>query len=83
MFGLCMPTGEVYLLLKDGTKDSIEMSDLCNPRKEMMEDKWIVKAVKRVGYKNVEQIVYERYSNKTIIPIADYYAEHGQELECE
>lgn len=81
MFGLCMPTGEVYLTLKNGKKDSIEMSDLSNPRKEMMEDEWVLKNIKRVGYKNVDSIVYERHNKKVIIPMADYYAEHGQELE--
>ena len=81
MFGLCMPTGEVYLLLKDGTKDSIEISDLANPRKEIMEDKWILQYIKKVGYNNVDVIVYERGNHIVQISMADYYAEHGKELE--
>ena len=81
MFGLCMPTGEVYLKLTNGEKDSIAMSDLVNPRKEIMEDKWILDYIKRIGYKNVEAIIYERYGKKVVIPMADYYAERGQELE--
>lgn len=81
MFGLCMPTGEVYLVLKDGKKDSIEISDLVHPKKEILEDKWILKRIKQLGYNNVDAIVYERHNHKTIIPMADYYAENGSELE--
>lgn len=81
MFGLNLPTGEVYLLLKDGTKDSIEISDLANPRKEIMEDKWILQYIKKVGYNNVAVIVYERGNYIVQVSMADYYAEHGQELE--
>jgi cupin superfamily acireductone dioxygenase involved in methionine salvage len=76
-----MPTGEVYLLLKDGTKDSIEMSDLSNPKKEIMEDEWILQYIKKIGYNNVDVIVYERDNYIVQISMADYYAEHGQELE--
>ena len=83
MFGLCLPTGEVYLLLNDGTKDSIEISDLVNPRKEIMEDKWILDYIKKVGYKNIDAICYERGNHKTVVSMATYYAEHGQELEGE
>lgn len=82
MFGLCLPTGEVYLILKDGKKDSIEFTDLASPRKEILEDKMILGKIKEHGYKNVEAIVYERYSKKTIVSMAEYYAEHGQELEA-
>lgn len=81
MFGLCLPTGEVYLTLKDGKKDSIEMSDLVNPKKEIMEDKWILKCIKKKGYQNIEAIVYERYGHKTVVPMADYYYEHADELD--
>lgn len=83
MFGLCLPTGEVYLILKDGTKDSIEMTDLVNPKKEILEDKWLLDYVKKCGYNNVESIVYERkkYGEKVVVSMAEYYAEHGQELE--
>ena len=84
MLGLCMPTGEVYLVLKDGKKDSIEITDLVNPRKEILEDKWLLDCIKKMGYKNVEAIVYERkkYNEKVVVLMADYYAEHGQELEA-
>lgn len=81
MYGLCMPTGEVSLILKGGMEELIQISDLVNPRKEILEDKWIMKAINRHGYKNVEAIVYERYGKKTTVSIADYYAENGQELE--
>ena len=81
MFGLCLPTGEVYLVLKDGKKDSVEISDLSNPRKEILEDKELLDYIKKIGYNNVEAIVYERYNKKTTVSMADYYAEHGQELE--
>ena len=80
MFGLCLPSGEVYLILKDGRKDSIEMSDLVNPRKELLTDKWILKYIKEIGYQNVEALVYERDNTKVVVPMADYYAENGQEL---
>lgn len=81
MFGLCMPEGEVYLLMKDGKKDSIEICDLVNPRKEILTDKYVLIAVKKAGYKNIEAIVYERNDKRTVVKMADYYAERGQELE--
>ena len=81
MLGLCMPTGETYLLLKDGTKDSIMINDEFHPRKFIMNDEYVLKAVKRNGYQNVEAIIYEWGNNTTRVSIADYYAEHGQELE--
>lgn len=85
MFGLCMPTGETYLLLKDGKIDSVMLSDESNPRKHIMTDKYVLSAIKRVGYKNVESIVYtqnyKNNTNKVVVSMADYYAEHGQELE--
>ena len=81
MYGLCMPTGEVYLILKDGTKKSIMLSDLVNPRKEIMESKWILDYIKHKGYKTIDAIMYERYGHKTIVPMADYYYEHASELE--
>lgn len=81
MLGLCMPTGETYLLLKDDSKESIMINDEIQPRKFIMNDEYVLKAVKRHGYKNVKAIVYEWYSRKTVVPMADYYAEHGQELE--
>lgn len=80
MFGLCMPTGEVYLELNNGEKDSIMISDLASPKKEIMTDKYVLAAVKKAGYKNVKAIVYEDGSHKTVVPMADYYAERGQEL---
>lgn len=81
MFGLCMPTGETYLILENGIKESIEMTDEANPRKYIMEDEYVLKQVKRVGYKNIISIMYERNGKETIVNMADYYAEHGQELE--
>lgn len=81
MFGLCMPTGEVYLILKDGKKDSVMLSDLTNPKKEILKDKYVLQAIKRVGYKNVSCIAYENGNHITQISMADYYAERGQELE--
>ena len=81
MYGLCMPTGEVYLVFNDGTKSTIAITDLLNPRKEILADKWIRSIIKKRGYNNIKEIVYERDGRKTIVPMADYYAEHGQELE--
>jgi len=81
MFGLCLPSGETFLLLKDGSKESIAITDETNPRKYIMEDKDILEWVKTKGYKNVEAIIYTRNGKETTIKMADYYAEHGQELE--
>ncbi len=81
MFGLCMPTGNTYLILRDGKQESIMINDEVNPRKFIMTDKYVLSAVKRHGYENVEAIVYERNDRKITIPMADYYAERGQELE--
>lgn len=76
-----MPTGEVYLVFNDGKKESVEIADLLNPRKEILADKWLKGIVKKRGYNNIKEIVYERYGRKVIVPMADYYAENGQELE--
>ena len=76
-----MPTGEVYLVFNDGKKESVEITDLLNPRKEILADKWLKGIVKKRGYNNIKEIVYERYGRKVIVPMADYYAENGQELE--
>lgn len=81
MFGLCMPTGETYLLLKGGKQECVMLNDEIHPRKFIMEDKYVLGAIKRVGYQNVDAIVYERDGRKTIVSMADYYAERGQELE--
>ena len=81
MFGLCMPTGEVYLILKSGEKDSIEISDLVHPRKEIMEDKWLLQYIKKIGYEDVKQIVYKRHNHKTVVEMAEYYSENAKELD--
>ena len=81
MFGLCMPTGETYLVMKDGKLESIEMTDELKPIEYIMTDKYILQWVKKKGYQNVESIMYERNGKKAIVSMADYYAEHGQELE--
>ena len=81
MFGLCMPEGEVYLLMKSGGRECVMMADLISPRKELLNNSNILKAVKHYGYKNVEAIMYERNGCKVIISMADYYAENGQKLE--
>ena len=81
MFGLCMPTGETSLILKNGKIESIMFNDEANPRKFIMTDKYVLKAVKSKGYENIEAIVYERNGRKVTVPMADYYAERGQELE--
>jgi hypothetical protein len=78
MIGL--PNGEVFLLLKDGTKESIELVDLANPKKEMLESTHILKWVKKIGYDNISAIVYERYGKQIAITMAEYYSEHGQDL---
>lgn len=85
MFGLCMPTGTTYLVLTNGKAKDIMMNDESNPRKFIMTDKYVFQAVKSTGYKNVEAIVYQRNyrdsSRKVVVPMADYYAERGQDLE--
>lgn len=85
MFGLCMPVGETYLQLTNGEMRSIMMSDESNPRKNIMENKYVLQAIKAVGYKNVEAIVYQpdyHYNKrKTIVTMAEYYYEHAKELE--
>lgn len=81
MFGLCMPEGEVYLLMKSGRRELVSMVDLTSPRKELLKDAYVLKAIKHYGYKKVEAIMYERSGYKVIIPMADYYAENGQKLE--
>lgn len=85
MFGLCMPTGSTYLLLKNGKTRSFMMSDENNPRKHIMTNKHILMEIKAVGYKNVDAIVYQpnyrSHKNEVKIGMAEYYAEHGQELE--
>ena len=80
MFGLCMPTGETYLLMKGGKQESVMLSDEMQPRKHIMECKYVLSAINRVGYQNVDAIVYERNKHKTIVSMADYYAERGQEI---
>lgn len=81
MFGLCMPEGEVYLILNDGKTYNIMLCDLEKPKKEMLEDKYVLQAIKRVGYNNVKCIAYTRGNYTAQISMADYYAERGQELE--
>lgn len=81
MFGLCMPSGVVYLNHIDGKRENIEMVDLTNPRKHIMESKHILDWVKHYGYRNIESITYIRDGYKVTIPMADYYYEHAKELE--
>ena len=84
MFGLCMPTGETYLVMKDGKMESIMMSDEGNPKKHIMNDKHILETIKHKGYQNIDAIVYTtnyKGGKETKVSMADYYAEHGQELE--
>lgn len=87
MFGLCMPRGETYLKLANGELKSIMMSDESNPKKHIFEDEYVLKAIKHIGYKNVEAIIYQpdyRNNNrKTVVSIAEYYYERGQELESD
>ena len=81
MFGLCMPTGETFLLMNDGVKESIAINDEIHPRKYIMEDKDILAWVKTKGYQNIKAIMYTWQGKNTVVSMADYYAEHGQELE--
>ena len=81
MFGLCMPSGDVYLNHTDGKHESIIITDLSNPRKYIMESEHVLKWIKHYGYKNIESISYERDGRKIVIPMADYYYEHAKELE--
>ena len=81
MFGLCMPTGSVYLVYNDGRKENIECVDLSKPKKEMMESKHILDWVRHKGYENIQAIQYERHGKVVTISMAEYYFEHGKELE--
>ena len=81
MFGLCMPSGETYLVFTDGKCQNIMINDESNPRKFIMNDKDILSWVKSKGYKNIKAIMYTRDGRNTVVNMADYYAEHGQELE--
>lgn len=85
MFGLCMPTGETYLLLNDGTERSIALNDTTKPREFIMTNKYVLDAIKSVGYKNVQAIIYQPNfkvrKNLTKVSMADYYYEHAKELE--
>ena len=81
MFGLCMPMGETYLLMKGGKQESVMLSDETQPRKHIMECKYVLSAIKRVGYQNVDAIIYERNGKKIKVSMEDYYAERGKELE--
>lgn len=81
MFGLCMPTGELFLLLNDGKKESIAIVDLIQPRKEILEEDYILKAIKHYGYKNIDTIIYERNNKTTKVKMAEYYYENAKRLE--
>ena len=80
-----MPVGETYLKLTNGKLESIMMSDESKPKEHIMKSKYVFNAIKRVGYKNVEAIIYQpdyHYNKrKTIVTMAEYYYERGQELE--
>ena len=80
MFGLCLPTGETYLLLNDDSKESIMMSDELHPKKHIMESKDVLYWVKKIGYQNIKSIVYKGNGKETKVSMADYYAEYGQTL---
>lgn len=81
MFGLCMPTGELYLQLKDGKLENIAIVDLINPRKDIFAEDYILRAIKHYGYKNVEAIIYKRDSYKLKISMAEYWFENAGKLE--
>jgi len=81
MFGLCMPTGEVFLLFKNGKKESIAIEDMIQPKKEILEEDYILNAVKYYGYKNIDAIVYERNNKTTKVNMAEYYYENAKRLE--
>jgi len=78
-----MPTGSVYLVFKDGKKENIMITDLINPRKEIMNDEHIMGWVKRYGYDKIDSIVYERHGRVTKVPMADYYYENAKKLKEE
>ena len=81
MFGLCMPTGETYLILKNGIEKTIMLSDEEQPRKHIFESEHVLNGVKSIGYENIDKIVYKRNNHKTIVSMAEYYYEHAKELE--
>lgn len=81
MFGLCLPTGSVYLVYNNGKKENIMNTDLEKPKKEILNNKYILEWVKTKGYKNIKSICYERNGKKATIEMYEYYAEHGEELE--
>ena len=81
MFGLCLPTGSVYLVYNDNQKECVMITDLVNPKKEILNDKWLLKHIKTKGYKNIKEIQYERDGRITKVSIADYYYENAKELD--
>ena len=83
MFGLCMPSGDVYLVFKDGKKENIMMTDLISPRKEILENKYILKSIKHYGYENIDSIVYERHGHTSKVSMAEYYYENAKKLKEE
>ena len=83
MFGLCLPTGETYLVLNDNKKRSIMISDEIQPRKNILENKYVLQAIQAVGYENVNSIVYERNNKKVKVSMAEYYYENADKLKEE
>lgn len=81
MFGLCMPTGEIWLEFKDGQTISIEMTDEVSPKKHILEDKNILQWVKKYGYENINRIIYKRNNFVTAVSMAEYYYENASKLE--
>jgi len=84
MFGLCMPKGKTYLIMNDDNLETIDMIDELHPRQYIMNDEYVLNAVKHRGYQNIKAIVYNpNYKGKKEIKItmAEYYAENGQKLE--
>lgn len=83
MFGLCLPTGDTYLIFKNGKTESIMLTDETEPKKFIMNSKYVLEAIKYRNYKDIEAIVYEYNNHKTVVSMAEYYYENADKLERE
>lgn len=81
MFGLCLPTGVVYLIYNNGKRKNIMITDYDKPKKEMLNSNHILNWVKLEGYKNIKAIQYVRNGRTTTLEMFEYYYENKDKLE--
>lgn len=81
MFGLCIPTGETTLVFKDGKVDSIALTDQSHPKSYILNDKYVLRAIKHYGYESIDKIRYERNGRRTEVSMAEYYYENADKLK--